>query len=736
MRSLSLLLVLFGLSVIIRAQTERHTGFMSDSTPDAEYVVTLAAGETVNALTVATSGDLDTVLGLKSPDGELIVQNDDRDTTTLNSFISYAARTPGDYVIVVSNIRETSGDYVLSIDVETADVQQTVYSDTLSDDTPDHEYHFNLDAGQTIMATATRLSGNLDPVLALQGQDGAMLAENDDRDSSTLDAHLSYTAMEAGEYAIIVSNIRKTSGDFQLTVQISDSLLADAESYTGYMGDDVADDEYPMSLKAGEAVIITLERISGDLDTFLILNNDNEERIAQNDDRNLTSLDSQLAYISNTGGDYTVVVSNIRETSGDYRLTINRVTPEEAAQVTRVELSGAALAYDTEHFRIHYTLEGDDATTQEYVEAVAETMEQVRDIQINQLGWAAPPNDGIAGGDSRYDVYIVELMEKLAGGDLGVAYSEFPAGDNPNTDVIEDAAAPSYILLDDDYAEAELDDHETPMTVMRATAAHEYHHAVQYGYDYGEDHRWYFEATAVWMETVTFPDEQDATGYVTTLFDYPEVCLGVSREIDPTDGILQYGNWLLLESMAQEHGPSIVPQLWENISYFESWEPLRKTLATYGETIPEAVVRYHMRNLMRDYDLTPFFNDARLWLEAIIDKPGSDWTFTGEGIQELGANFFKLEVSPDVYHISIDNRRLELWAFGIKGKEAAAFSLGQGGSVDLRPYQTGYLMVFNPEYGSISACEYSDYTLTVTPSTEATVSPTMALDASQFIELE
>ena len=459
-------------------------------------------------------------------------------------------------------------------------------------------------------------------------------------------------------------------------------------------------------------------------------------RVGENDDRNPDSLDSQLAYVSADGGRYRVVVSNIRETSGNYRLTIQQVSPEDASQIARIELSGTATTYDTDHFRIHYTLEGDDATTMEYVEMVAATMETVRDVQINQLGWPAPPDDGIAGGDARYDVYLLELMDKLEGGDLGMAYSEFPAGDNPNTPTIESSAAPSYILLDNDYEEATLDEHETPLTVMQATAAHEFHHAIQYGYDYSEDHRWYFEATAVWMETVTFPEKQDATGYVSMLFDYPEVCLGVRRNIDPTEGLLQYGNWLFLDGLTQEHGNGIVALLWENIAIYEGWEPLRKTLATYGKTIPEAVLDYHLRNLMRDYALTPMFDEARVWLEAIIDEPSNNWTVSGEGIQELGANYFQLALPPNVYHISISNRRLELWVIGIKGKEAAAIPLNQGGNVDLRRYRQHYLMVYNPDYGSIDECEYSDYTLTVRAGTGEAVAPLKALDASQFRELE
>ena len=139
---------------------------------------------------------------------------------------------------------------MLSIEINESDETgiQTVYTDTVDDDTPDVEYTFELTTGQTISATAIRLLGNLDPVLGLHGPDGILLAENDDRDSSTLDAHIAYTVEQSGTYTLIVSNIRKTSGDFQLTVQINDNLLTTGDVYTGYMGDDVADDEYPLEL--------------------------------------------------------------------------------------------------------------------------------------------------------------------------------------------------------------------------------------------------------------------------------------------------------------------------------------------------------------------------------------------------------------------------------------------------------------------------------------------------------
>ena len=98
---------------------------------------------------------------------------------------------------------------------------------------------------------------------------------------------------------------------------------------------------------------------------------------------------------------------------------------------------------------------------------------------------------------------------------------------------------------------------------MHATAAHEFHHAIEYGYDPDEPMEWYSEATATWMETVTYPDFQAATGYVETLFDYPELCLGVQGDGDPTDGDQKYGEWLFLQSLVDAHDPQLVTHLWE-----------------------------------------------------------------------------------------------------------------------------------------------------------------------------
>ena len=57
--------------------------------------------------------------------------------------------------------------------------------------------------------------------------------------------------------------------------------------------------------------------------------------------------------------------------------------------------------------------------------------------------------------------------------------------------------------LDNDFAEIDALENVSlsGLDFMRTTAAHEFNHAIQYGHDSEEPHRWLWEATATWVET-------------------------------------------------------------------------------------------------------------------------------------------------------------------------------------------------------------------------------------------
>lgn len=777
--ALLVIVVLLG-GHIVRAQTEQfdYSGYMGDDVADDRYPVTLGAGDLIMVEASAIDDSLDTYLTLEGPGGAVVAVNDDRGDGTYNSALGYIVPTAGDYTVVMSNFPETSGDYALTVRVTAGAANRPAvareYRGYMSDDVADDFYTVMLGAGDVLSAEAFAASGDLDTMLYLQDSAGNVLLLNDDRDNSTYNSALGYIAPTAGEYTIIVSNYPGSSGDYALTLTAyGDSAVLpeasepgtappgvagadtatetvedfefspDVQRFTGYMGDDVPDNRYPVTLEAGETLrAVALADAGSALDTYLALEDPTGKVVRENDDRRIDTFNSEVIFTAAQSGTYTVVMSNYPQTSGSYILMIDVLDPAAAdillanmADVVRgIEFSGTPLQRETPHFLIHYTLEGDDATTEAYVGAAAQALEEVYQLQIVEAGWPIPPSDGDLGGDARLDVYIMDLLKESGEGALGLASVGDEVGDNPNTAAVEGYATHSYLLLDNDL-DAINEGGLSAFSLLRATIAHEFHHAIQHGYDLQDAHLWYYEATATWMETFTFPDEQDATGYVAFNYEYPEICFGADGDADPGGGQLMYGDWMFVQSLVDVHGEQIVRDLWTEIAQTEGFAPLTTTLTAYNDDIVSALARYRVQNLVRDYDLAPLFG-ATVWLEGRIDGAGS-YSPAGSGVQELGANYFRLNVEPGPYAVSLnraDAAELQLWGVGIRGAEADAFEIGRSGIVDTTGYNDYYLMVFHTGYDDdITSCVYEMYTLDIKPDAAGKApAVTQTWDAAHF----
>ncbi|MDZ4763873.1 MAG: DVUA0089 family protein [Chloroflexota bacterium] len=512
---------------------------------------------------------------------------------------------------------------------------------------------------------------------------------------------------------------------------------------TGALNNDTPTRDYPLTLAAGDVVIITAEATRGDLDTTLTLTDANGQVVANNDDRTPDILDSAIGYESPDGGSYTLTIARYDEAAGssygEFRLTITTGDRNLFAlldELTGIELSGTRLTLDTEHFRIHYTLSGRDRVTDEYLQAVARAFEEFHRIEIGELGWAAPPLDGSMGGNDLYDVYIKDLIGRGEGA-LGYTSPRMIVGDNPNTPEVETNAAASLIAIDNDFDDTETDNR---LGLMRATIAHEYHHAIQFGYDTSDAHGWFYEATAAWMETKAAGKEQDATDYIEYAYQYPELCFGT--DTDPQQGQLMYGEWTFMQMLEDDFGDSAVRDVWRNLAFQDGFAALGEMLSAHGETVVSTVARYRLKNLARDYELAPLFN-ATVWRENMITDLGR-WSYTGSGIQELGANYFELQVPPGAYYIGLinDGGALEVWGVGVtlsEGEEGAkldAIPLGRGGAFDTTGYDYTYVMVFNPTYDeNVSVCDYADYDVDVTPAKSARNLARYSFDARFFAPL-
>ena len=87
----------------------------------------------------------------------------------------------------------------------------------------------------------------------------------------------------------------------------------------------------------------------------------------------------------------------------------------------------------------------------------------------------------------------------------------------------------SYLEIDNDYANP-IYQQTKGLDALRVTIAHEFHHAIQFGYYQGSDSIWWQESTSTWMEEVVYPDVDDYLQYLPSfLGSSPRAQLGQSR---------------------------------------------------------------------------------------------------------------------------------------------------------------------------------------------------------------
>ncbi len=412
--------------------------------------------------------------------------------------------------------------------------------------------------------------------------------------------------------------------------------------------------------------------------------------------------------------------------------------PEEPAELDTEPfdipvLSGAEQIIATEHFRVHYTLEGDDAVeTPAYAQTVADTMEQVWAVQVDQLGWAAPPSDRGLGGDERYDVYLLNIFETdgTAGYTDG-GFEETFVGDNPATAAIEARAHFSYLVLDNDYSD--LHEYEVEYSVfdyMRSTAAHEFHHAIQFGYDGEEPLEWLWEATSTWIQTQTFPELRDADEELVAVFKSPDSCqLAYGGEDRVEDENHWYGLWIYLEYLAERYTPDLIRQIWEQARALDGYEALEVALFDAGTTLDESFRGFSLALLLRSFERGSEYPTVRLEGEVFLNEPYQP----NDGVGQMGADYVEVIASGPVT-ISLEGEQLNGVAVGLRGSTAAIFWLTDGQTtVDASQYNHLYLIVLNENRAETEwDCEMRPYTLRVAPANQAIALPTAQSAALNF----
>ena len=236
--------------------------------------------------------------------------------------------------------------------------------DALSDERYEFRYDFEGRQGDVVTISMRRLGGDLDAYLRLLDASGAELASNDDvreGDVST-DARIQDYALPAdGTYTIVATRFQgqvgTSSGEFELSLALVVSG-ADAQAVSGFItyGGSVRGmitnerPEVRYSFLGGpdDVITITMQRLSGNLDPYLILQDGRGDVLALNDDaRDAEGLGSQddariTRFLLPMSGSYTAVATRAQEaggpTRGAFSLTLELVStdPADASNADRV----------------------------------------------------------------------------------------------------------------------------------------------------------------------------------------------------------------------------------------------------------------------------------------------------------------------------------------------------------------------------------------------------------------
>ena len=211
------------------------------------------------------------------------------------------------------------------------------------------------------------------------------------------------------------------------------------------------------------------------------------------------------------------------------------------------------------HFRVHYDTEGSDAVDPtdddangipDYIDLAATVLDSTWELEVEQLGYNPPPSDNGLGGGEEYDVYFVEL-----GGEVyGWAY---PGSSN--------AVTHSHLEIDNNFTDRGYRQ-TRGLDALRVTIAHEFHHAIQFGYYAGADGCWWQESTATWMEEVAYPHIDDYLQYLIHFLDEPYRALNSGA----CDSNHIYGTAIFSHFLDQHYSRDINRLIWEELAERQS----------------------------------------------------------------------------------------------------------------------------------------------------------------------
>ncbi len=316
---------------------ESKTGIIEVQPDEDWFAVSLLQGASYN-FSLKGNTLADSVLSLLNSNGELITTNDDIYGGNLNSYVSFTADKTATYYLSAKGLRENTGSYTLSADLDDYSASKldagTLLTDGsntgIIDSVGDKDWFaVSLTKGQTYNFT---LKGNTlaDSVLSLLNSNGNLITTNDDVYAGNVDSFINYTANTSGTYYLSAGGLRDKAGAYSISAALDDyrndktttDSIAVNGSISGVIETANDQDVFSVSLVKGHTYNFNL---NGDTlsDTVLSLLNANGDLITSNDDVYGGNLNSYINFTADATGTYYLSAKGLSDATGSYNLDIS-----------------------------------------------------------------------------------------------------------------------------------------------------------------------------------------------------------------------------------------------------------------------------------------------------------------------------------------------------------------------------------------------------------------------------
>ena len=382
----------------------------------------------------------------------------------------------------------------------------------------------------------------------------------------------------------------------------------------------------------------------------------------------------------------------------------------------RTEASGLDEMHDNGMFRFHYTTTGSNAVSTadtnsnavpDYIEQMSDVFNYVVAVELTMNSFTEPPSDDFYsanndnGGSGAYDVYV----RNAGAGVYGYVQPEYYANNSGNNEhssgVIEVNAFTSYMVIRHNYNGFP----NTELEAIKVTAAHEFFHAVQFGYD-GWEESWVMEATAVQMEEIVYDDVNDCYQYMSSWFNSPHQSLNLDSQNR------WYGSFIFFEYVNSHLSDEAIREFWEHSithdSYYgeysvqtldEAFDDLGSSFAEMlnGMSVANRIMSSSSAAAPFDYEEADTYSANLSTYNTVSYSAGTDETVTSTNLQENAAQYIRL-ISDDPVLATLANNDgpdsyLELHAIMTFGDSAWTVWSGSPINVDPTDPSTVYFVV-------------------------------------------